>query len=384
MVHRGSYFGRYVRSGHLVYVHKGTLFAAPFDLARLEVAGPAVPAIEGVVANASNAGAQLALSDEGTLAYQPGQGTGTDAPIQWLDAQGKTTVLRDAPTDALTLRFSPDGERLAMDVSDGTQRDVWVYDLKRRTMSRLTSDAAIDSFPLWSLDGRRIVFASLRTGAQNLYWQRADGTGEAQRLTESPNSQRPYAWHPDGKTLVFGEESPQTGNDLMVLPLEGDETVGWKPGSPRALLTSPFNEATAALSPDGRFLAYRSNETGRSEVYVRPFPDLGGKWQVSTDGGSLPAWSRTRPELFYRSAGDPRLLVAAYTVDGNAFRAGRPRLWSDTPFELRGVNQTFDLHPDGRRVAVLKSLQAEAKRDHLTLVFGFADELRQIAPAQRP
>jgi serine/threonine-protein kinase len=147
-----------------------------------------------------------------------------------------------------------------------------------------------------------------------------------------------------------------------------------------AFLNGRFNEATAAFSPDGRFLAYRTNETGRSEVYVRPFPGPGGKWQVSTDGGSLPVWSRTRPELFYRVATDHRLMVVAYSVDGDTFRAAKPRVWSDTPFELRGPNQTYDLHPDGWRVAVLKSIEAEARRDHLTLVVGFADELRRIAP----
>jgi serine/threonine-protein kinase len=382
VVHRGGYHGRYVRSGHLVYVSKGTLFAAPFNLARLELVAPPVPAIEGIIGSASSAGAQLALSDDGTLAYLPGRGTGGDAPIQWLDAHGRTTLLRAAPTDAINIRFSPDGRHLAMDVSDGGQaRDVWVYDWERETMSRLTSDGANDSDPLWSPDGRRIVFASRRAGStENLYWQRADGTGEAQRLTESRNTQGPGAWHPDGRTLVFVENDPKTGNDLMVLPLEGEETTGFKPGTPRAFLNSPFNEATAAFSPDGRFLAYRSTETGRSEVYVRPFPGPGDKWQVSTEGGVLPVWSRTRPELFYRSATDHRLMVAAYTVEGSAFRPGKPRLWSDTPFEIRGSNRTFDLHPDGRRVAVLKAPAAEAKRDHLTLVLGFADELRRIAP----
>ena len=172
--------------------------------------------------------------------------------------------------------------------------------------------------------------------------------------------------------------------DLMILPLQGDEAMGWKPGKPVAFLTSEFIEGTAAFSPDGRWLAYESNETGRVEVYVRPFPGPGGKWPVSTGGGGLPTWSRTRKELFYR-ASDFKLIVAAYGVDGGSFRAEKPRVWSEAPLEARGFVRTFDLHPDGQRFAVRKSLasQADVKLDRLTLVVGFADELRRIAPARK-
>lgn len=196
------------------------------------------------------------------------------------------------------------------------------------------------------------------------------------------------SWHPSGESLVFMELDAQTGNDLMILPLEGDRATGWKPGKPAALLKARFNEGQAAFSPDGRWLAYRSDETGRSEVYVRPFPALGGRWQVSTDGGVLPTWSRTRKELFYRGspapAGDEKLMVVPYLVEGDSFHVGRPRVWSEVAFEFRGTNRTFDLHPDGQRFAVLKSLTtpAEPKRDRLTLIVGFADELRRIAPAR--
>jgi serine/threonine-protein kinase len=385
VVHRGGYHGRYLRSGHLVYIHKGTLFAAPFDLGRLEVTGPAATAVEGVTSSADTAGAHFAFSDEGTLAYLPGRSTGVEAPIQWLDREGKTQVLRAAPSDVMNLRFSPDGRRLAMDIGDGGQRDVWVYEWERETMSRLTFDAEDDGSPVWTPDGRRIVFSSMRADkTPNLYWQAADGTGEVQRLTESKNPQFPNSWHPDGKSLAFTEITPQGYGDLMILPLQGDEATGWTPGKPAAFLASRFAERIAAFSPDGRWLAYESNETGRFEVNVLPFPGPGGRRQVSTGGGTFSTWSRTRKELFYQ-ASELKLMVAAYAVDGVSFRAERPRVWSEAPFEPRGPGRTFDLHPDGQRLAVLKSLAslAEARHDRLTLVVGFADELRRIAPARK-
>ena len=204
IVQRGGSYGRYLPSGHLVYTHNGTLFAAPFDLARLEVIGQPVPALEGVTTGPTNGGAQFAVSDTGTLVYLPGQGFGTAMPIQWMDREGKTTALRATRASWSNPNFAPDGRRLALDIVGDTQNDVWVYDWARDTLSRLTFDAAADQKPVWTPDGRRIVFASYRDKSQlNLCWQRADGTGDVQRLTESKNLQFPASWHPSGKFLAF-------------------------------------------------------------------------------------------------------------------------------------------------------------------------------------
>lgn len=164
--------------------------------------------------------------------------------------------------------------------------------------------------------------------------------------------------------------------------MEEDPAKGWTPGKPTVLLNSPRVESEAAFSPDGRWLAYSSNDRGRFEVYVRAFPGPGGPWQVSSDGGRFPVWSRAGQQLFYRAA-DLKLRVAEYAVEGDSFRAGKPRTWS-ARLDERGPNRSFDLHPDGRRFAVLKSLSSgpEAKRNHVTLVLNFADELRRIAPAR--
>ena len=181
VVQRGGYHGRYLPSGHLVYLHDGTLFAAPFDLDRLEVTGQPVPALEGVTSNAITGGAQFAVSASGTLVYLPGQSIGGGIPIHWMDHEGKTTPLRATPANWFNLLFAPDGRRLAVEISARDNSDIWVYEWARDTLTRLTSDPADDTKPVWTPDGRRIVFASARAdkSTPNLYWQRADGTGDA-------------------------------------------------------------------------------------------------------------------------------------------------------------------------------------------------------------
>ena len=234
-----------------------------------------------------------------------------------MDHEGKTTVLRATAANWFNPRFAPDGRRLALDIPAGPASDIWIYEWARDTLTRLTSDPGDDTNPVWTPDGHRIVFASDRAdrSTSNLYWQPADGTGGPQRLTESKNPQLPASWHPSGKFLAFEELNPQTSFDLMILPLEGDETSGWKPGKPRAFFDSHFDEHQPMFSPDGRWLAYLSNETGRFEVYVRPFPGPGGKSQISTGGGLSPGWSRTKHELFFpgRAA---RIVVAPYCGRG--------------------------------------------------------------------
>ena len=259
--------------------------------------------------------------------------------------------------------------------------DVWIYEWARDTLTRVTFDAATDEKPVWTPDGQRVVFRSNRDKTFQLYWQRADGTGDVQRLTESPNPQTPTSWHPSGTFLAFSETRPQTGNDLMILPMAGDEASGWKPGTPTVFLGTPFNEFEPMFSPDGRWIAYHSFESGRFEVYVRPFPGPGNGWLVSTDGGTFPSWSRTRHEIFYASP-DNRLMVASYTVEGDSFKADKPRVWSERRFMLRPGFRSFDLHPDGERVVLAAAPDNESavKQDKLVFIFNFFDELRRLAP----
>jgi serine/threonine-protein kinase len=293
--------------------------------------------------------------------------------------------LRVTPANWSNPKFAPDGRRIAVDIDDGKQNDVWVYEWARDTLSRLTFDPADDRKPVWTPDGRRIVFSSQRDGKGvfNLFWQRADGTGEVQRLTESKNTQFAASWHPSGKFLAFYETNPSTGADLMILPMEGDESSGWKPGKPTVFLNTPFAESEPMFSPDGRWLAYQSTESGRSEIYVRPFPGPGGKWQISTGNGLLPMWSQKRPELFYGTLDNPgQIMVASYSVDGDSFRADKPRPWSEGRFVVRPRQRSFDLNPDGDRLALwaLTEAQATARQDKVVFIFNFFDELRRLAP----
>ena len=386
IVVRGGHYPRYLPTGHLTYIHEGTLFAAPFDPDRLELSGQPVPVLEGVASPGGGA-AQVAISPSGTLVYLPGPAVGDNVPVSWMDRDGKTTALRATSANWSNPHFSPDGRQLALDIFDGSQSDVWVYDWSRDTLSRVTFDSRLDSKPVWTPDGTRIVFTSNRGdgGRGNLYWQRADGTGDVQRLTESQNIQSPASWHPSGKFLAFSETDPQTTSDLMILPMEGNETAGWKPGKPTVFLNSRANEFEPMFSPDGRWLAYQSNETGRGEVYVRPFPGPGGKWQVSSDGGFYPTWSRTRPELFF-SGSDEHLMVASYTADGTSFKADKPRPWSEGRYGFRPRNRSFDLHPDGNRFALAPAPATEeaAAADRVVFIFNFFDELRRLAPPSRP
>jgi Tol biopolymer transport system component len=380
---KSAYFGRYARSGHVLYVQQGTLFAAPFDVDRLELTGAGVPSVEALLSANSNGSAQFSISDSGTLVHVSGATVSNAAPIDWVDASGKTTPLRTTVSDWSSPSFSPDGTRLAVDISDGTQADIWVYDWARDTLSRLTFDKADDVRPSWTPDGRRIVFASKRgeKAEQNLYWQRADGTGEVQKLTDGPNAKYGASFHPSGRYLAYTEQRPGTSSDVMILPIEGDEATGWKPGKATAFLSAPYQEASPEFSPDGRWIAYISNESGRNEIYVRPFPGPGGKWQISNGDADDANWSRTKHELLFVSAADLRIMRAPYIIEGDSFRAEKPQLWSDAIITARPrpPSRDIDLHPDGQRFAVAAGARTpNAKLDKVVLTFNFFDELKRL------
>ena len=377
ILHHGGFSPRYIKSGHLVYVQQDTMFAASLNANGLELSSQPVPILEGVRSAPNNGSSQFAFSDTGTAAYLS---SFPAVVINWLGRDGKIQPLRSNIGGYISPRFSPDGKRIAFEMTD-QQHDVWVYEWERETMTRLTLGLTQDSRPVWSPKGAHIAFASQRgdNATFNLYSVRADGTGEPQPLTQSKNVQVPDSWHPSGKYLAFTENT-RAANDIMILQMEGDEQSGWKPGAPSVFLATPFNERQAMFSPDGNWLAYSSGESIQPEVYVQPFPAASGRrWKISTDGGDFASWSRNGKELFYR-APDQRIMVVSYKGEGDSFKAEKARLWSETPIGDRGpLNRNYDLHPDGQRVAFLKSLETEGedKIDKATLIFNFFDELRR-------
>ncbi len=380
----GGFYGRYVPSGHLLYIHDGALFAVPFSLGTMAVSGPAAPVLDGVLSSPGTGGAQFSVSDTGSLVYSPGKGQGADRPMFWLDATGATTPLRAAGADWLNPRFSPDGRRIAMQITSGGQGDVWIYDWARDTPTKFTFDSANDGGPVWSPDGLRLAFYSDRAtrGINQLYWQRSDGSGDVQRLATSPHAEQPVSFHPTGKYLAFTETAQAGNGDLMILPIDGDETTGWKPGTPTVFLSTPANEQFPVFSPDGRWIAYMSDESGQMQTYVRPFPGPGGKQLVSASGlGIYPVWSRVKHELFFLDPVASKIMVAGYSADGGSFVSEKPRVWSAGVIQMLGTSRTFDMHPDMKRAAIGQQPESD-QRAKVVFVVNFFEELRRKAPGK--
>ncbi len=372
---RGGTFGRYLPSGHLIYVNRDTLFAVPFDLDRLEVRGTPAPVLDQVGYNASTGTAQFDFSQTGTLIYRSGGGGSGLFTVQWLDAAGKTQPLLAKPGLYVRPSLSPDGNRLAI----STASDIWVYEWKRDTMTRLTFGPASSTYPIWSPDGRYILYQA----PGGMFWTRSDGAGKPQPLTQSKNLQFPWSLPADGKRLAFEEVNPGTGYDLWTMPLESD-VAGLRAGKPEPYLQTPFDERHDSFSPDGRWLAYASNESGAYQVYVRAFPDKGGKWQISNGGGMYPIWSRNGHELFFRTE-DNQIMVAAYTVKGDSFVADKPRVWSEKRIPSVRFTANYDLAPDGKRVATLMPAgtpQDEKAQNHIIFLENFFDEVRRRTATQ--
>jgi Tol biopolymer transport system component len=249
---------------------------------------------------------------------------------------------------------------------------VWLYDLSRETLTRFTFEGNVNSYPSWTPDGKRIAFLSNKEGPLNIFWQLADGSGGLERLTTSDEPQTPNSWSPDGKLLAFNEITPVTGIDVWVLRLSDRKAQPF-------LQQTPFNESAPRFSPDGHWLAYVSDESGRYEVYVQPYPGPGGKWQISTDGGTEPVWNPNGRELFYRS-GDKMMAVDIATQPG--FTVGKPRMLFEGQYQPTPVTfPNYDVSPDGQRFLMLKpSDSAEAAPTQINVVLNWFEELKRKVP----
>ena len=376
----GSYARTALETGHIIYARNGSLFAAPFDPSRLQLRSP-VPVLEGI----AGTGVFLAVgfSDSGTLAYVPGSsqlGLYTLSRPVWVDRQGTEEPLSAPPRLYVgDPRLSPDGRRVAISVLEPQQLvpDVWIYDLARGTLTRVTSEKA-NLNPVWTPDGKRLLYASSSSLAN---WQSselrsvpADSSGPAMTLTASDGSGLgPSSVSPDGK-LVLGIRNRTgslelNGRQIFFLPLP----EGASSAKPEVFLDSQFTKAEATFSPNGRWIAFQSNDTGRDEVYVVPYPGPGGKSQVSTDGGSSPRWARSGKELFYRN-GDKMMVV---DVDSDTkFRAGTPKML----FEKAGA---YDVSSDGNRFLMVRpAAPSQTQTNEMHVVVNWFRELQERVPVK--
>jgi len=370
---QGATQPRYAASGHVVFVQGGNLMAVPFDIDRLEVTGAAVPVLEGVMESPSSGAAQFDISTTGSLVYVPGGDQSNQSTLVWVSRNGAEQPLAAPAHNYRYLpKLSPDGRQVALTIAE-QESQVWLYNLSRDTLTRLTFEGNVNVIPTWTPDGKRVAFESTKEGPGNIFWQLADGSGGLERLTTGEYTQVPCTWSPDGKLLAFVEINPTTGYDIWVLRT-GDRKA-------QPFLRTPFNESAPEFSPDGRWLVYTSNESGRTEVYVQPYPGPGGKWQISTDGGTEPLWNRNGRELFYRN-GDKMMAVEVTTEP--SFSAGNPRIL----FQGQYVQNTppssgpfYDVSPDGQRFLMLKPAEhAGAAPNQINVVLNWSEELKRRVP----
>jgi serine/threonine protein kinase/WD40 repeat protein len=364
---------QYVASGHLVFIAAGALWAVPFDLARLDVHGTPVRVLPRLLTTVNGSG-QFAVATDGTLVYaDPLSATSAASTLVWVDRTGRETPISAPARAYLEARLSPDGARIAVTIADPDQ-DIWVWDIDRATLTRVTSDPANDAALVWTSDGQRLIFASQRDGGIfNLWWQTADGAGTAQRLTTSANSQGSTSLSADGREVVFFENTPTRLFDISRLVLAGLHV------SP--LLETSFSELNGNISLDGRWLAYQSNRSGSSEIYVRPFPNTSaGQWAVSTTGGRMPAWSRN--QLYFFQA-DGALMEVQFDGQSSRWSAGPPKKLLDALYFSGGntqVARTYDVVPDGQRLVMIKPSRNDASSaaSGLIVVEHWDEELKML------
>jgi serine/threonine-protein kinase len=364
----GGTFARYLPPGHLVYARNGALHAIRFDLERGETLGSPVRVLDGLITSPSQSWALYAISREGTLVYAPGSPGLEDKRVISLDREGNPTPMDVPAENYYRVRVSPDARRLAFSI-EAANTDIWIHDPGRKTLTRLTSGWDNEQ-PVWTPDGSRVVFTSNRTGDGDLYWRNADGSGDAEMLYASGHEKSPDSISPDGEFLVFTENDPETIVDIWVLPLK-------RPEEAPLLIETDFVEGQPAFSPDGKWIAYMSDQSGQNEAYVTSFPDPSARWQISNAGGIHPMWSKNGRELFYIE-GDRMMAVTIDTASG--FSAGVPRAL----FEKRGLSaynatSRLDLTPDGKGFLAFEQTET-APVESLRLVLNWSAELEAEFP----
>jgi serine/threonine-protein kinase len=368
---------RFLPTGHLVYATgDGTLRAQAFDLKTLALTGNPVPVLEGLQVKTTGA-ANYALSATGSLVSVSGNGLAEPRTLVWVDRAGKEALIAAPPRPYVYAWVSPDGTKASLDVRD-EENDIWVWEFARQTLTRLTFDPGSDQYGIWTPNGRQVAFSGTREGASGVFLRSADGTGADQRVTDSGPAQYPNGFTPDGSRLVLRMTTSGSEDDLFTVPIAG-------PGEARKatpLISTARTDRNAVVAPDGRWIAYESNDSGAFQVFVQPFPDVrGGRWQISTTGGLKPAWSRDGRELFY-VANDQLMVTRIDTSQG--FKPGTPEaLFSTKAYYLRTNGRNYDVAPDGRRFLMIKDqVVAGQAALGMTVVLNWFDEVKARTPVK--
>ena len=397
---QGGFGARYSPSGHIVYANAGSLYAVPFDVKSLETTGLPIKVIDGVQMSTNTGSAYFDVSGAGALAYVPGAAEGGARTLVWVDRHGMADTLPLKPASYLFPRISPDAKSLAVEI-EGATHNLYRYDFARTVMTKLTTDG-LSHAPVWTPDGKDICFRSWKAGTMTMWEMPADQSHSEVRLTTIGARQSAVSVSPDGRYLAYNQmadmgvpsaqadtgmsgdmEAMGTGSDIWVLPLQGDDRT------PRRFKGSKFDEASARFSRDGKWLAYCSNESGKTEVYVEPWPGPGWKIQLSSEGGADPLFSRTADEIFYRD-GDKMMVVPYKTAGG--FDPGKPSLlWeghysqgmssSCGPAGVSSAN--YDVTADGQRFLMIKDSDQDIGSTSIVIVLNWAEEMRRSARAQK-
>jgi serine/threonine-protein kinase len=357
---RGGVHARYSPSGHIIYNRAGTLYAAAFDVDRLEVTGPPMPVVPGVMSDAPGGSAEFALAQNGTLVYAPGRSRTADRQLVRIDRRGRAEPLVETPRAFGSFGLSPDGRHVAAQVMGGIG-SIWLFDLAGGTPTRWTTEWD-NSSPVWDPSGRQIIFASSRRSVWDLYRQSVDGGGVAERVVASESVKLPSSWSPDGTTVAYDERG-----DIF--------TVDVNPAAKATpFVNSRARERSAAFSPSGQWLAYASDESGQDEIYARRFPGGGGRRPISVGGGTNPVWNPDGTELFYRNGFK---MMAVAIRDARNMVVARPQMLYERRFG-RTFTDAFAVTPDGRYFIDLDDAVAEPPPTEVVVVQHFADELRRV------
>ena len=359
---------RFSPTGHVVFARDGSLWAAPFDLDQLTLSGEPIPILEGVVMS-PDAAAHVAFATDGSLVYV--SYPGGSRRLVWADRNGGITTLQEQPEEYNWPRVSPDGQRIAFSTRFPTGQ-IWIDDLARGTRERLVPEFGEreNTFPEWTRDGSRIVF----TSGSDLFWKAADGSGAPELLLAWDERQVAGSWSPDGQTFAFYRFTAESARDIFTL------SVG---SEPEALIVESSNQVAPRISPNGRWLAYMSAESGNPQVYVRPYPGPGSRTLVSTAGGEGPVWSRDGEELHYfvpTGAASGQMMVVDVLESEDGFRSSAPRVLFEGPFAAGAAgNPNYDVADNGRFLMITQD-SATAASPQIIVILNWFDELQRLVP----